>query len=185
MKQSPLQLKWVTYPAASFEAVESFDGDSNEPITALVDAKVNFELDGAHTAFVSISNDEAKKSPYRFKLDVVCQFEFDLERAKEVYRSQSNRFLPPFIAVNVARILYAGAREMLSMLTARAPYQAAILDSVMLEPDDVLIGSEVPAKEILIKVFLVEEKELDEVEARLQAQDEPVSGKRKDKKKSA
>jgi hypothetical protein len=160
MKSSPLQLKWVTYPSASFEAVEDFEGDQSAPIAATVEAVVNYDLDGLHTAFVTISDDESRPGPYKFSLLVVSQFSFDLERAKETYRPTTVRNLPPVIAVNVSRVLYSGAREMLSFITARAPYQAAMLDSVLLEPGDVKIKSAVSAEQILETVFQATPEEL-------------------------
>lgn len=160
MKSSPLQLKWVTYPSASFEAVEAFDGDQVAPLAAKVEAVVNYDMEGLHTAFVTISDDESKPGPYKFSMLVVSQFAFDLDRAKETYRPSATRNLPPVIAVNVSRILYSGAREMLSMMTARAPYQAALLDSVLLEPSDVKIRSTVSAEQILETVFKATPEEM-------------------------
>ncbi|WP_454832453.1 hypothetical protein [Pseudoxanthomonas wuyuanensis] len=183
MKSSPLQLKWVTYPSASFEAVEAFDGDQAAPLAATVDAVVSYDLEGLHTAFVTISDDESKPGPYKFSMLVVSQFAFDLDRAKETYRPSTTRNLPPVIAVNVSRILYAGAREMLSMMTARAPYQAAMLDSVLLEPGDVQIKSTVSAEQILETVFKATPEEMaaarDSVAARLATSSPPKKTRRK------
>lgn len=160
MKPSPLQLKWVTYPAASFEADDDFSGDSSEPIAATVEASVEYDLDGSHVAYVTIANDPEKASPYKFSIFAMAQFSFDLERAKENYKPKHVGILPPIIAVNVCRILYAGARDLLATFTARAPYQSAILDSVLLEPTDVQIKSEVPPKEIIQKLFGATEEDM-------------------------
>lgn len=166
MKPSPLQLKWVTYPAASFEAEDAFEGDTSQPIAATVDASVEYDLDGEHLAYVTITNDPERPSPYKFSIFAMAQFSFDLERARDNYKPKHASVLPPIIAVNVCRILYAGARDMLSTFTARAPYQSAILDSVLLEPTDVRIRSEVAPAEILARLFGATPDDLAELEAR-------------------
>ncbi|MBB3274284.1 MULTISPECIES: hypothetical protein [unclassified Pseudoxanthomonas] len=178
MKPSPLQLKWVTYPSASFESDDAFDGEPSEPIAATVEASVEYDLDGAHVAYVTIANDPEKKSPYKFSIFAMAQFSFDLERARENYKPKHVGVLPPIIAVNVCRILYAGARDLLATFTARAPYQSAILDSILLEPTDVKIKSDASPAEIIRQLFGATEEELSVLSA-------SVGAKKKQKQAAA
>lgn len=159
MKSSPLQLKWVNYPSASYETVEDFDG--GDVITPTkVHAEVGYSLDGDHVALIRISSDnDAKVVPYRFSVAAIAVFNFDLAIALAEYKVPA-KSLPPVIAVNVARILFAGAREHIAMMTARATFGSTVLESVLLEPKDVKIGSEATPEEILRKVFQVDEEEL-------------------------
>lgn len=161
MKTSPLQLKWLTYPEASYELSTEFDGDTSAPIDVDVDAQVRYALDGAHSAFVCISSKDDAPAAYKFKVTALAGFSFDLDIAKEAYKPKSATGLPPVIAVNVARVLYSSAREQLAMLTSRAPYSSVMLKSVLLEPRDVEISSpDSSPVEVLREVFRASEEEL-------------------------
>jgi preprotein translocase subunit SecB len=188
MKTSPLQLKWVTYPTVSYETVEDFESERNPAIPAEVEADVSYSLQGDHLAFLKISNEgeSAISVPYRFSVTVVAAFSFDLEIARREYNPKAASGLPPILAVNVARILYAGAREQLAMVTARAPHGPAMLDSVMLEPSDVTIRSPGAEPEVVLRhVFGATDEEMDVVRARVAARaaaastDVPARKKRK------
>lgn len=154
MKPSPLQLKWVTYPSAQYEIVEDFQGPSAVPTAAKVVAEVTYSLTGEHLAYIEIESDnEAVGVPYRFAVTAVAGFSFDLDIARKEYKPQVIQALPPVLAVNLARILYAGAREHIAMMTARGTFGAAVLDSIMLEPHDVQIKSDAPVEAILKEIF--------------------------------
>lgn len=161
MKTSPLQLKWVTYPEASYEVNTDFDGDESMPIDVEVDAEVRYSLDGRHSAFVTIKSLDESASAYRFKVVVIAGFEFDLEIARDAYKPKAASGLPPTIAVNVARVLYSSAREQIAMMTSRAPYSSVVLKSVLLEPRDVTIRSPgASPPEVLREVFGATEEEV-------------------------
>jgi hypothetical protein len=174
MKTSPLQLKWVTYPTASYETVEDFEAERNPAIPAEVEADVSYSLQGDHLAFLKISNEgeSVVSVPYRFTVTVVAAFAFDLEIARREYNPKAAYGLPPMLAVNVARILYAGAREQLAMITARAPHGPAMLDSVMLEPSDVTIRSPGAEPEVVLRhVFGATEDEMEAMKEKAAARD--------------
>ncbi len=160
MKTSPLQLDWVTYPKAHFEARDAEADDGSTEPELDVEPIVSFELDGAHLAYLTVkSPEDARGWPYTFHVDVVAQFRIDLESAEQSYRMPRMR-LPPIIAANVSRVLFSSAREFLAGITARGPRDALTLPSVVIEPVDVRVGSNVPALEILEKVFLVSADEI-------------------------
>lgn len=188
MKPSPLQLKWVTYPSASYETVEDFEAERNPAIPADVEADVNYSLQGEHLAFLRISSSDSStvSLPYRFSVTVVASFSFDLEIARREYTPKTAAGLAPILAVNVARILYAGAREQLAMMTARAPHGPAMLDSIMLEPRDVKIHSPGAKPDVVLQhVFGASDEELENIKARITAGNDQLKVGGKVKKSKA
>ncbi|WP_448482223.1 hypothetical protein [Pseudoxanthomonas mexicana] len=170
MKQSPLQLKFVTYPTASYEVVEDYVGDGDDVVPTKVDCEVSWTLDGPHMVMVNIKSDhEEADAPYRFSVTAASIFSFDREIAEREYKPKTASQLARYIAVNAARIVYAGAREQLAMMTARGPHGAAMLKSVLLEPSDVQVRSDAHPLEILRSVFGAGQEELDELETRASA----------------
>ncbi|UXB22756.1 hypothetical protein K7567_12475 [Stenotrophomonas maltophilia] len=172
MKTSPLQLKWVTYPEASYEANTDFDGDESLAIDVEVDAEVRYSLDGRHSAFVTIKSLDETSSAYKFKVVVIAGFEFDLEIAREAYKPKASSSLPTTIAVNVARVLYSSAREQIAMMTSRAPYSSVVLKSVLLEPRDVTIRSpDAAPPDVLREIFGATDEEVEQfIERRVEKQ---------------
>lgn len=185
MKPSPLQLKWVNYPAASYEITDDFDGEAEHVSVADVDAEVTYSNKGHHYAYIKIDGQGGSdtKPPYRFSLTAVAAFTFDLDIAKQEYKAPAAG-LPPIIAVNIARILYAGAREQLAMMTARATYGSTMLESMMLEPKDVRINSDASVEEILREVFLVPEEDLLRLRERVAESEQGAPKKRASKGKA-
>ena len=159
MKPSPLQLRWVTYPSASYEIDEDFEG-GDTTVQASVDVHVGFLTSGDHFVKLTISSSSATSSAYRFSITALAAFGFDLERAVADYKPRTRGALPPIIAVNMARIVYAGAREYMAMMTSRSTYGAAVLESLILEPSDVHISSDATVEETLKTVFGVQDDEL-------------------------
>lgn len=155
MKPSPLLLKWISYPRLSFEA-KLTDGD--EPVRTRINATVSYFADGNHGAELHLESVEAEGAGYTFSVDVVAMFGIDVNRALETYRC-SRKALPGVVSVNIARVLYSGARELLAMATARAPHGAVMIESVLVEPADVKIGSKEAVDVILREVFGVEDEE--------------------------
>lgn len=154
MKPSPLQLNRVQYVSASFELREpSQEGDSASPLTVSVDSQVEYREDNEHFALVRIKTSEANRGIYNVAVEAVAEFGFDLEIARREYRPRLAPALANIIAVNVARIVYASAREYIASMTARAPFGTALLESVLLEPGDVSITSEKSQAELLKSLF--------------------------------
>lgn len=157
MKPSPLRLEWLTYPSASFEALP-VNADSSSPIQLRVSATVIYRLDGAHSVELDLSSDEDSTSgaAYRVAVHAVAAFSFDLTRARDAYRQSSLEALPAVIAVNIARIVYSSARELLACFTARAPHGSALIESVLIGREDVKIGSDESRDEVLKAQFGIE-----------------------------
>lgn len=162
MKPSPLQLEWVSYPALRFEA-KPVDGTAVIPTS--VKARVNYYQDGHHAAELQLESAGGEGCAYDFSVHAVATFGFDLERAKDAYKCTALA-LSKVVATNLIRVLYSGARELLATTTARAPHGAAMIESVLIEPADVQIGSEDPMVEILRTVFGVDEETLAKIEER-------------------
>jgi hypothetical protein len=99
---------------------------------------------------------------YSFDITAVAIFTFDYEIAKKEYRSEGFK-VAQFIAANITRIVYSGARELLAAMTARAPYGTAMLDSLLIEPKDISIGSDADPKVILSEIFHVPAEEIEKM----------------------
>lgn len=162
MEQSPLRLEWLVYPSASFKA-RSHDEDceiTDNIVPADVISSVVYNPDGKHTAELKIWSREetSAESLYEFSVEAVALFTVDIDRAKKIYLSDGKKAdgLPVTVAVNVARILYSSAREFLATFSARGPFGGMLVESVLIGPDDVEIGSTVPKEEILRDVFMVD-----------------------------
>jgi hypothetical protein len=134
-----------------------------QPENAL--AGVTWSIDGEHTALIELENTE-DEAPYRFKVKVIAVFSFDFDIAVSQYKVSSGIQLPKYIAVNIVRILYAGAREHIAMMTARAPLGALMLQSVLFEPKDIEVGSIESPAEILSTIFRASPEELRAIEAK-------------------
>jgi preprotein translocase subunit SecB len=162
MEQSPLRLEWVAYPSASFKArIQTEDSEDVDNLaSADISCSVVYSADGKHTAELKLSSKEASAdgSLYDFSVEVVALFYIDIERAKKVYLSGGKKAdtLPVTVAVNVVRILYSSARELLATFSARGPFGGVMVESVLIGPEDVKIRSTVPKEEILRDVFKVQ-----------------------------
>lgn len=154
MKPSPLQLEWLIYPAASFQALDM----GPEPAGAVpvkVFAHVTYHRDTSHSVELTLHSDDeqAQNAPYTFKVEAVASFTFDLAQARVAYGNTPPPALPQVIAVNVARIVYSAARELLATLTARAPHGSVFVESVLIGPEDVQIRSVEPQEKVLQALF--------------------------------
>ena len=163
MKSSPLQLSWIQYISASFELREpSQDADATAPLGVSVDSQVEYGDGNEHFAVVRIKTTDANRGIYKVAVEAVAEFGFDLEIARREYRPRLAPALANIIAVNVARIVYASAREYIAAMTARAPFGTAILESALLEPGDVSITSRKSQEELLKSLFGATEAEIDQ-----------------------
>lgn len=169
MKPSPLQLNWVSYLAASFELRDPKDTDAKSPLAVSVDPEVRFNAAGEHIVVMKVRSSDQNRSAYEVSVEAMAEFDFDLEIARREYKPRIAPALSTIIAVNIARIVYASAREYLAMLTSRAPFGSAQIESVLLEPSDVRISSDVPQRQLLVSLFGATE---DEVEAYMGLQNE-------------
>lgn len=168
MKTSPLQLDTPQYPLIDVRAYPHDDEDVlAQELPVKVECVTTFHADGDHFSMVSIRQSD-KKYAYTFHIRVFVIFRVDVNACKETYKSSFN---PAVVAVNVARILYSGARELLATISCRAPHGAANLPSVMLEPKDVEIGFDENQRDhILMKYFCFSEDMLAELNAAVAAQ---------------
>lgn len=157
MKPSPLQLEWLVYPAASFRA-QMVSDEPGRPGPVKVKAQVTYHLDAPHGVELTLSSDDdhAHNAPYAFAIEAVAAFRFDLAQARTAYGNTPPRALPQVIAVNVARIVYSAARELLATFTARAPHGGVLVESVLIGPEDVQIRSVEPQEKLLQALFGVE-----------------------------
>jgi len=151
MKSSPLLLKWVVYPLASYETLtnESTAGDA---LPTKLTAEVRYSLEGEHVAIVRLETTDDKVGNCKFSVEAVGAFSVDAERVKETYKVPAPA-LPVTVAVNIARILYSSARELISTFTARSPTGSVFIESVLIEPGDVKIASDASPQEIINIVF--------------------------------
>jgi hypothetical protein len=163
MKKSPLQLKWITYPAASFEYLEGKEA-VDDPISVEVSGEVRWDIDRDHSVYLSIKSKDGGDAPYRFSATAVANFSFDLSEATKHYDPTTAMSLPGMIAVNVARILYSSAREQISIMTARGPAGEAVIETIIIEPRDLVISSNAEPPKILREIFGVSEETLDLLE---------------------
>ena len=157
MKPSPLQLEWLVYPAASFRA-QPADAGADVATPIKVAAQVTYHLDAPHSIELTLSSDDeqASSGPYVFAIEAVAAFTFDLAQARAAYGNTPAAALPRVLAVNVARIVYSAARELLATFTARAPYGSVLVESVLIGPEDVEIASVDSQKKVMQKLFELE-----------------------------
>ena len=158
MKPSPLQLEWLIYPAASFRALAAEKPDRIQSVR--VTAEVAYHLDRPHSVEISLSSDDSSQdAAYTFAIEAVAAFRFDLALAQAAYRNTQAQAMPRMIAVNVARIVYSAARELLATFTARAPHGSVLVESVLIGPEDVKIVSVESQGKMLQELFGVEPSE--------------------------
>lgn len=163
MKPSPLELRGIRYSEASYKAPTDLESAGAPAAIRLVEASVRFAEDGNHVAFMRIESlQERKPSDYEFHVEVVALFGLNAEVARKEYKASNTAGLVPVVAVNMSRILFASTREFLTMITARSPGPALMLDSVLLEPKDIDIASDLEPADILSKVFGAPDEEVAE-----------------------
>lgn len=152
MKPSALQLNYLTYPKLAFSANPAFDSsEGTPPLPAGISVKVMYRSSGEHFAWLTLGQQNVDQDlAFEFEVEVFCTFGFDLEKAKDTYRSGP---LPVYLSVNVARLLYSSARELLASATARSPHGAVMLQSVNVEPCDVEIAFEHSPEEQIPQLF--------------------------------
>lgn len=151
MNLSPLQLDLPEYPVVSVKAMPSIgEARTNQPLPLEVDARVLFDKSGDHFAFLSIQQQD-ESWPYTLQIDVYAGFRIDVDGCRQAYKSAFN---PEVVSVNVARILFSGAKEMLALVSSRSPYGTAKLPTLLIQPSDVNIGFEDGhLDEILVQSF--------------------------------
>lgn len=139
MKLSPLQLDPPEYPVVVARAMANASEESHKnPLPVVVTARVLYNSSGEHFAYVSIEQKD-EQQPYVVQIDAFAPFRFDLEGCREAYKTAFN---PQVVAVNVARVLFSGARELLAVVTSRGPYGTALLPTLLIDASDVEISFE-------------------------------------------
>lgn len=153
MQRSPLQLEWIIYPSATFEALYR-EHPSSGAQTSNVSARVVYQVDGRHTVELTVAaaDTDAAGAAYAFKIEAMAVFSFNLDEALGAYKVERSK-LPNVMAVNMTRILYASAREYLALITSRAPHGSLMLESALIDESDVKIGSVESQAEVMSAVF--------------------------------
>lgn len=168
VKTSPLRIKGFEYPTVCVRASTNFveDPDLSEQIPVTVKADVNFDADGKHFAIINVEQTDDKYA-YTFEFEAFTVFEIDAAACKESFSDGVN---PSMLAVNAARLLYSGIRELLASITARAPYGIATLPSTTLGKEDVSIRFEKDKRdEILANFFSYSPEQIEAINKRLKA----------------
>lgn len=166
MKKSPLQLKWVSYPALSYEFLDDREW-VDAPIAVDIIPEVRWDKDGDHMISVTVNSKDDGAASYKFNAIAIAGFSFDLDGAIAAYRPSSNVQLPSLIGVNVARVVFSGVREHIAMVTARGPTGAVFIESLIIEPSDLKIVSNEQPSTILREVFKATEEDVARIEARV------------------
>lgn len=167
MKPSPLELRGIRYNEASFKVPAEPKSSTVPAAVRIASASVMFSEDGNHIAEMRIENaPDFGVCDYQFHVEVVAWFGLDAEVACREYRAKGTAALVPVVAVNMSRILFASAREFLALVTSRATAPALMIDSILLEPGDIEIGSDLEPADMLATVFRAPEAEVDEFRRR-------------------
>ena len=181
MKSSPVKIAGFEYPLVHVRANPELDLNSpNQTIAVAAHGTVGFSLDGTHFAMVSVRQID-DNAAYDFEFEAFTSFEIDVDACRMNYQKG---YTPGMIAVNMARLLYSGVRELLASLTARAPHGVAMLPSTTLGPEDVDIyfePSDVNRNEILTKFFDYSPERIADLEKRAA---EDSASKKKPRKKT-
>ena len=175
MKNSPLRLDWIRYGEAAYRTlVDAQDSDAPVPV-AITQATVRFNENGQHAAFLRVEHaSEPAPAVYEFHVEVIAAFGLEVDVARAEYRQPDTASLVPVVAVNMSRILFASAREFLSMLTSRAPMGPLVLESVLLEPGDITIVSDLDPPGILERVFKAPDEEVEQFRQHWEARRQEV-----------
>jgi preprotein translocase subunit SecB len=151
MKPSPLQLNYVAYPKILVQAIPLSDEDSENEIDVSIelDVGVRYEDSGDHTAILNLKNSKEVGVAFDFEVQVFAKFSIDNELALAAYKER----FPVLAAVDVARILFSGARELLATVSARSPHGALSIPSMILQPSDVNITFESAPEKLVPALF--------------------------------
>lgn len=166
MKNSPLLLDSPEYIAVEVRAHPHEDeAKLNAVLPISISAMTTYESGGHHFAMLFLTQD-SEDYAYTVDIRLYASFRLDVDECRVAYKE----FNPAVIAVNVVRLLYASAREMLAFVSARGPHGTANLPSLLIEPRDVRIDfADGKRDEVLLKFFDFTQdqiKELDEAIAR-------------------
>jgi len=151
MKPSPLQLNYVAYPKILVQAIPLTDDDTEQEVDVSValDVDVRYEDNGDHTAILSLKNSKEVGVAFDFEIQVFAKFSIDNDLALAAYKER----FPVLAAVDVARILFSGARELLATVSARSPHGVLSIPSMILQPSDVNITFESPPEALVPALF--------------------------------
>lgn len=148
MKNSPLQLDVIRYSDVVIRAVPEVDLDeAGDVLPVQVEASIFYGAEGEHFATVSI-NQKDDAQPYLIEIAAFAAFRIDPDGCREAYKAQFN---PAVVGVNVARLLYSSARDMIASITARAPYEIAKIPTLIIEPRDISLHFESEQEEAILR----------------------------------
>lgn len=158
MKNSPLQLGPIRYPEVVIRAVPELEiTEANEILPVQVEASVFYNAAGEHYAVVGVSQ-KSDAHPYLIEVSAFTMFSIDVDGCRDAYRQHFN---PSVIGVNVVRMVYSSARDMIASITARAPYETAKIPTLMIEPKDVSLHFESGDDEVILqKYFGMDDEQL-------------------------
>lgn len=157
MKRGPFQLQQSEFPTIELRANANIDQKRvSEELPVSVSGLVSYDGDGIHFAALTIQQD-SKEYAYSLKIQVFTSFRIDADAARDMF----SPYNPAVVGVNVIRILYSGAREMLAVVSSRAPYGAAVLPTLFIESSDITLEMEEARRaEILARDFLFTEEQI-------------------------
>jgi len=134
MQRSPLQLEEFFFTDVVVRANAEAEPEVIEvPLPVEVSASIGFDTDGVHSIWLELSQPDEKLA-YTIEVHAFATFKIDQEGCRQLYKKAFN---PAVIGVNVARIVYSSARELIASLTARSAYGTAIIPGMFIEPADV------------------------------------------------
>lgn len=149
MKKSPLQLSSIQYPGIEFRANPDADESAlGIDLPVEFQGQVGYDSDGDH--FAGIVIEVAGDHAYQLTVEAFATFRIDLDRCREAYKQNFN---PAVVAVNVLRLLYSSSREYISTITSRAPWGAATLPILAIEPADIKLGFEAGKRDEILKTY--------------------------------
>jgi len=182
MKRGPFQLQQPEFATIELRANANIDPKRvEEELPVSVSGLVSYDGDGTHFAALTIRQD-SKEYSYSLKIQVFTTFRIDADAARDMF----DPYNPAVVGVNVARILYSGAREMLAVISSRAPYGAAVLPTLFIEPSDITLEMEEARRaEILARDFLFTEDQIAYLDEALAARKAAEKEKPKAKKSAA
>lgn len=167
MKNSPLQVGEIVYTDVSIRARPGVSAEAREQtLPVQVEAEILYDDDGDHFALVRVRQLE-ESLPYTLDVAVFANFLLDAQGCKEAYRTMFN---PGVIGANIARVLYSSLKDMIATVSARAPYGAARMPTLLLEPSDVSIAFAGDEEAILRSQFAFDDDAIARLRAKRQEQ---------------
>lgn len=125
-------------------------------------ANMTLSKDGNHFAMVFLSQ-ESKDYAYTFEVQAFATFR--LERGNEEIEVQT-ALNPADVVLNVARLLFSSARELLNIVSSRAVHGPIVLPTFNIQPSDIDVEFEGDRFEVLRTQFGMTEEQIAQMRSR-------------------